>query len=103
MLGIMAGINQKDRYVARCRAHRRLRQWHVQGWSCWYALRAVIPSIVVWPMMLGIMDGMEQKDSYVVSSLQGRRHPWSIPMVWTVQQIIEFRQLLLYKVVDVPV
>ena len=37
MLGIMARMNQKDRYAARCRAHRRLQQWHVQGWSCWYA------------------------------------------------------------------
>ena len=29
MLGTKAGTNQKDSHVARCRAHRRLWQWHV--------------------------------------------------------------------------
>ena len=36
MLVIMAGMNQKDRSVARCRAHRRLWQWHEHGWFFLY-------------------------------------------------------------------
>ena len=29
MFGIMAGMDQKDSYAARCHAHCRLRQWHI--------------------------------------------------------------------------
>ena len=32
MLCIMAGLDQNDRYAARCLAHRRFLQWHVQDW-----------------------------------------------------------------------
>ena len=47
------------------RARRRQRQWHSRfaGFPGDVLLRAVFPSVVVWPEMLGIMAVMNQKDS----------------------------------------
>ena len=47
------------------RARRRQRQWHSRfaGFPGDVPLRAVLPSVVVWPEMLGIMAIMNQKDS----------------------------------------
>ena len=57
------------------RAHRRLRQWHVYGWHCWFLLpRAVFLSVVVRPKMLGIMAGMHQKDIYAARCLHAVVH-----------------------------
>ena len=47
MLGITAGMFQKDRYVVRCRAHRRLLQWHVHGWFTGIILLA-LSSFLLW-------------------------------------------------------
>ena len=41
-------------------SHRRLRQWHVQGWFP----RAVLPVVVYRPQMLRIMAGMYPQDSF---------------------------------------
>ena len=60
MHGIMAGLNQKDRYVARCRAH------------CCTGLVLLVCSSRSDPFYFRlahyacIMTGMDQKDSYAV-------------------------------------
>ena len=69
MLGIMAGMDQKARCVARSSFRRGFRQWHVQGWYCWFfSPHDVFPS-VVGSQMLGVTAGMYQKDSYEATLL----------------------------------
>ena len=54
MLGIMAGVDQKDCCVARCCARRRLRQWHMQARFAGFASRCV-PCDCRQAQMLGTM------------------------------------------------
>ena len=77
MLCIMAGMDQKDRYAARCLALRRFLQRHVQDWYCWFdtpfpsvvagpdarhhgrqTMHLACPMVVFRPMMLVTMVGM---------------------------------------------
>ena len=95
---IMAGMLQKDRYVAMLFVE--FFQWHVQGWYCWFfSPRDVFLFVVFRPQMLGIMSSMIQKDVSVVKVInipvvaQRLSH-----MVLAVQQTIEILQLLLGKV-----
>ena len=50
----------------RGRARRRQRQWHAynSGFPGDVPLRAMLPSVVVWPEMLGIMAGMDQEEQF---------------------------------------
>ena len=64
MLGIMAGMDQKDIFLRMRLTRRRLRQAPVRGWLCWFSSRCV-PSCVE-AQMLGITASMDQNDSYVV-------------------------------------
>ena len=120
-------MDQKDRHAARCLAHRRFSQWHVQKTGTAGCSRRSL--LWLQAQMLGIMAGMyqkdfyavgwfcrgrctsryilfscrqahsaswpEQKDSSVVYSLQGRRHPRRGAEVvshgFTVQQTKRFR------------
>ena len=63
MLGIMASIDQKDSIPRLWCAHRRLRQWHVQGLFSRLSSSRCIPSCRQ-AKMLGILAGMDQRDSY---------------------------------------
>ena len=60
MLGIMAGLDQKDSLPrGRCCACCRHWQWHVRGWFSWLCFsRCVLSS------MLDILAHMDQRDSY---------------------------------------
>ena len=62
---------------SRGRARRRQRQWHTlyAGDRGVVFLHAVVPSVVVRPLMLGIMAGMHQKDRYAVTPSTGW-FPW---------------------------
>ena len=104
MLGIMACMDQK--YIPRvwC-AHRRLWQWHVQGWFCWYVTpRAVfLPWFLSTGPPLGLLHGWfgpeEQLrfEMVVVIPVIAQR---LIPMV---QLTVEIPQLqFLNEVIDVP-
>ena len=57
-------MDQKDRYAARCLAHRRFLQWHVQKTGTAGCSRRSL--LWLQAQMLGIMAGMYQKDFYAV-------------------------------------
>ena len=59
MLGIMAGVNQKDFFAF------LFLQWHVPGWYSWCTLCSMFPSFFGRLVMLGITAGMDQKEGYV--------------------------------------
>ena len=44
---------------------RRLRQWHMQGWFCWFLSYAVSPSFGGRPKLPSFMDGMDKMDSFI--------------------------------------
>ena len=44
---------------------RRLRQWHMQGWFCWFLSYAVSPSFGGRPKLPRFMDGMDKMDSFI--------------------------------------
>ena len=50
---------------------RRLRQWHMQGWFCWFLSYAVSPSFGGRPKLPSFMDGMDKMDSFIA-----RRRSW---------------------------
>ena len=64
MLGIMASMDQKDSIPRLWCAHRRLRQWHVQGWFYWLCSSCSIPSSCRQAKLLGISVGMDLRDSF---------------------------------------
>ena len=52
-----------------CRAHRRIRQWHVPGWFAGFgASHAVFPSFFSRPQRPGILVCMDEKDSNAVAA-----------------------------------
>ena len=76
MLGIMAGMDQKDSIPRDGGyARRRLLQWHVRVWFCRYSSpRDVVPSVPCRPKMLGIMASMHlDKDVDDVNEQQLRK------------------------------
>ena len=109
MFDIMAAMDQKDSIPRVWCGHRRLRQWHVQGWYCWYF--RCVPFCCRQAQMLGIMASMIQKDCYEATLLQFINEVMNIPvvaqrllpMVQTVLRTLEIPQLLVDKVVDAPV
>ena len=64
MLGIKAGMDQKDSIPKIWYPHRRLWQWHVQGWFYRLCSSRCVLSSVVKPKMLDTLAHMDQRDSY---------------------------------------
>ena len=61
MLDNIASMDQKDSIPRLWCAHRRLRQWHVQGWLYWLrCFRAVFSLIVGRPVLLGVMEFLDR-------------------------------------------
>ena len=66
MLGIMAGMDQKDIFLRVRLTRRRLRQWLVRGWLCWFSSLRRVPSCVVRPRCLAPRPVWIRMTSYVV-------------------------------------
>ena len=79
MLGIMAGMDQKDSIPRDGGyARRRLLQWHVRVWFCrYFSPRAVVLSVPCRPKMLGIMASMEQ-ETHFVARCRFRPRQWHV-------------------------
>ena len=83
LLGNKAGMNQKDRYVARCRAHRRPWQWHMLGWFCWFRLALCSMWLQTGPdaRHLGRFGPEEHERSWLVSLVTMRLALYSLLVV----------------------
>ena len=101
MFDTMAGMDQKDSIPRVWCAHRRLRQWHVLGWHCWYV--RCVPYCCRQAQMLGIMAGMLllQFINEVINIPVVAQRPF--PMVLAIQQTMEIPQLLEDMVVKAPI
>ena len=124
MLGTMAGMNQKALHVARGRARRRLRHWHVHGWFYWCCTTRCVPFFCLQAQYEpeGLLQGDRScsfsgagvEETVVLPQLQipqllvdkmidvPSAAPRLFPMVQTVLRTIESPQLLVGMVDDVP-
>ena len=84
---------EEEEYSSLSSPRRRLRQWHMQVWFCWFRSYAVSSSLVVRPELLDITDGMDH-----IYSMCARRRPrqWLMPAVLLVLYLalcfLPFRQ-----------
>ena len=90
MLGITAGMDQKDSIPRLWCALRRLRQWHVQGWFCRLCSSRCVLSSVVKPKTLDTLAHMDQRDSYAALVVTAVVCAWLVFLVTMLSRCVLF-------------